>query len=132
MHYDHHFSRRFRPLLHPAIINISQAIDDDDHEAFQDGQAKRPSIHARTLESAFIAECHADSALMRILGNNSNALSLIRDVVDGWSTPSSPLGIAFPFPLSKGVPMAGVIVVSFMSFFHLEDTQNKLLYFIVL
>ena len=59
LHYDHHFSRRFRPLLHPAIINISQATDDDDHESFQDGQAKRPSnpfMPERWGESAFIAE----------------------------------------------------------------------------
>ena len=59
VHYDH--QPFFSPVpppssLHPAIINISQAIHDDDHESFQDGQALR-SIHARTSENAFIAEC---------------------------------------------------------------------------
>ena len=66
-------------LRHPAITNISQAIDvDDDHESFQGGQAKRPSSDPFMLhrmgngasESAFDAE---ESALMPIPGNNSNA-----------------------------------------------------------
>ena len=35
------------------------------------------------------------------------------------------------FPGEKRSLITGVIMVSFMSFFHLEDTQNKLLYFIV-
>ena len=58
-----------------------------------------------------------------------SAISLTKSYLYNREGNNEASALIFPIPFKA--LFSGVIVVSFMSFFHLEDTQNKLLYFIV-